>query len=160
SSWAPSEPAASWRMFSTRSGDRSIHARPRPPNTEALFSTSLIRDKTTRMNEQQSNPDTEAVAAALPARQRPPFHPAQSRRLCNAQFALSAAPRRQTCLNSPRQNGQWIWTTEPPVEIEIQRERKTLPPLSLAEVWACHRKMRIALSFPPRRSCLTKHAMI
>jgi len=49
------------------------------------------------MNEQQPNRIDEAVAAALPDRHRPPFRPAQSRRLCNAQFALPAAPRRQLC---------------------------------------------------------------
>ena len=49
------------------------------------------------MNEHQSNHDIEAVAAALPDRQRPPFHPAKSRRLCNAQLALPAAPPRQFC---------------------------------------------------------------
>src|SRR6266498_2956310 len=69
--------------------------------------------KPTRMNEPQANHDTEAVATALPARQRPPFHPAKSRRLCNAQFALPAAPRRQTCLTMPRWilRGNALWLT-------------------------------------------------
>ncbi len=62
--------------------------------------------------------------------------------------------------NTPMQNEQLIWSTEPAGEFEIQRARKTSPSLSLAEVWACHRKMRIALSFPRRQSCLTRHAMI
>src|SRR5216117_1311060 len=112
------------------------------------------------MNEQQPNRIDEAVAAALPDRHRPPFRPAQSRRLCNAQFALPAAPRRQTCLNSPMQNEQLICSTPPAIDIEVQRARKTSPFLSLAEVWAGHRKMRIALLFPRRQSCPTRHAMI
>jgi len=58
------------------------------------------------------------------------------------------------------QNEQLIWSTEPAVEIEIQRARKTSPPLSLAEVWTCHRKMRIGLSLPPRQSCLNRQAAI
>jgi hypothetical protein len=58
------------------------------------------------------------------------------------------------------QNEQLIRDTEPAIAIEIQRARKTLPSLSLAEVWACHRKMRIALSLPRRQTCLTRHAMI
>ena len=97
--------------------------------------------QTTRMNEEHK-----AVVAALPVRQIPPFHPAKSRRPCNAQFALPAAPRRQSCLtqNEPR----------------VPRARETLPPLSLAEVRACHRKMRIALSLPQRQSCPTRHARI
>ena len=56
------------------------------------------------------------------------------------------------------QNEQLIWSTEPAVEIKIQRALKTT--LSLAEVWACHRKMRIALSLSPRQSCLTRNAMV
>jgi len=58
------------------------------------------------------------------------------------------------------QNEQLIWSTEPAAEVAIQRARKTSPSMSLAEVWACHRKMRIALASPRRRSCLTRHPMI
>jgi hypothetical protein len=49
------------------------------------------------MNEQQLNRNEEADIAALPVRQLLPIRPAQSRRLCNAQIALPAAPRRHFC---------------------------------------------------------------
>ncbi|MCI0535361.1 MAG: hypothetical protein L0Z50_09035 [Verrucomicrobiales bacterium] len=52
------------------------------------------------MNEQHK-----AVVAALPVRQLPPFHPAKSRRPCNAQFALPAALRRQLCRTRQRFSG-------------------------------------------------------
>jgi hypothetical protein len=52
------------------------------------------------MNEQQLNRNNEADAAALSARQSPPFRPAQSRRPCNAQVALPTVPRRRFCAAS------------------------------------------------------------
>jgi len=58
------------------------------------------------------------------------------------------------------QNEQLICSTEPAVDIELQRARETSPSLSFAEVWACHRKMRIALASPRRRSCLTRRSTI
>src|SRR5262245_6438714 len=63
-------------------------------------------------------------------------------------------------MNSPMQNEPLIWRTEPAVEIEIQSARNTSPSLSLAEVWACHRKMRIALASPRRQSCRASRTMI
>src|SRR5262245_5260392 len=58
-----------------------------------------------RMNEQPLNQNNETDVAALPARPLPPFRPAQSRRLCNAQLALPAAPRRQRCRSSQSLRG-------------------------------------------------------
>jgi len=56
--------------------------------------------KGTRMNEQQLHRNMKADVSALPARQLSPFHPAKSRRPCNAQIALPAVPRRQLCRTS------------------------------------------------------------
>jgi hypothetical protein len=51
------------------------------------------------MNELIDRNET-ADAAALSARTLLPIRPAQSRRLCNAQFALPTVPRRLTCRSS------------------------------------------------------------
>lgn len=58
------------------------------------------------MNELKSNSNTTNVAAALPVGNPPPFHPAQTRRPCNAQFALPAAPRRRSCSHPGRPAGR------------------------------------------------------